>query len=192
MTARLSREEGVFSNERELVSAIRDGDRRAAEEMVESTYQTVFGSLFRLCGGDRDLAADLTQDTYRKAWEAFGQFNGKARLSTWLYRIAYTTFLNHIRGPRRIVNLEPELSERLEDDSPSIDEELSHDEETVRVRKAVLELPEDLRFTVSAHYWGELKIREIAHLEGVTTVAIRKRLRKATGLLEQALVEGSQ
>lgn len=190
IAAETGRDDGVFNDERELVTAIRDGDRSAAEKMVEKTYQTVFGSLFRLCGGDRDLTADLTQDTYRKAWQAIGQFNGNARLSTWLYRIAYTTFLNHVRGPHRVVSLDPEVSANIEDESPRADESLSRNEEAECLRRAVIDLPDDLRFTISAHYWGELDVRQIAKLEGVTTVAIRKRLRKAMGLLEAALAEG--
>ena len=55
------------------------------------------------------------------------------------------------------------------------------------LREAVLRLPEDLRFTVTAHFWGGLAVKEIAAIEEITTVAIRKRLHKAFSLLEQAL-----
>src|SRR5437588_687885 len=58
-----------------------------------------------------------------------------------------------------------------------------------RLRRAVLALPEDLRFTVTALYWGELPVREVARHEGVTTVAIRKRLKRALQALALALGE---
>ena len=51
----------------------------------------------------------------------------------------------------------------------------------------VLLLPEDLRFTVTAHFWSGLAVKEIAAIEEITTVAIRKRLHKAFTLLEEAL-----
>ncbi len=180
---------GVFDREKDLIAAIRSGDRAAAEEMVEVTYQTVFGSLFRMCGGDADLAADLTQDTYRKAWESFAKFNGRSKISTWLYRIGYTTFLNYIRGPKRIVSLDPEKGERIEDESPAIDTTLSDTQEAEQLRRVVLDLNDDLRLTVTAHFWGGLSVREIATMENVTTVAIRKRLKKAFRLLEGLLEE---
>lgn len=177
-----------WSGERQLLDAIRSGDRSAAEEMVERTYSAVFASLFRLCA-DNDLAADLTQETYQKAWVALPKFNGRSQLFTWLYRIAYTTFLNHIRRPRRTTSIDEPTMPEVSDGAPAADELLAANEESERLRAAVLRLPEDLRFTVTAHFWGGLAVKEIAHIEDITTVAIRKRLHKAFSLLEAILDE---
>lgn len=175
-------------DERALLRAIRSGDRNAAERMVEQTYSAVFASLYRMCG-DRDLAADLTQETYQKAWSALSGFDGRSQIFTWLYRIAYTTFLNHVRRPRRVTPLDDEQPSMLRDDSPAVDELLSDAESAEAVRDAVMQLPEDLRFTVTAHFWGGLAVKEIAEVEGITTVAIRKRLAKAFSLLGPLLQE---
>jgi len=177
-----------WNEERRLLAAIRGGDRTAAEELVERTYSAVYASLYRLCG-DRDLAADLTQETYRKAWEALEGFDGRSQFFTWLYRIAYTTFLNHIRRPRRITSIDEADAPEVPDDRPSADQLLSEQQEGERLRAAVMELPEDLRFTVTAHFWGGLPVKEIARIENITTVAIRKRLHKAFSILETALDE---
>jgi len=179
---------GLWDEERRLLAATRGGDRSAAEELVERTYSAVYASLYRLCA-DRDLAADLTQETYRKAWEALDGFDGRSQFFTWLYRIAYTTFLNHIRRPRRITSLDDEDAPEMPDSSPAVDQILSAQEESERLRAAVLELPDDLRFTVTAHFWGGLAVKELARIENITTVAIRKRLHKAFGILELALDE---
>ena len=175
-----------WGEERKLLTAIRGGDRGAAEEIVERTYSAVFASLYRLCG-DQDLAADLTQETYQKAWAALPNFDGRSQLFTWLYRIAYTTFLNHIRRPRLMKSLDDDNMPETADKSPRVDELLGDAEEAEHLREAVLRLPEDLRFTVTAHFWGGLAVKEIAAIEEITTVAIRKRLHKAFSLLEQAL-----
>lgn len=178
----------LWGEERRLLAAIRGGDRAAAEEVVERTYSAVFASLYRLCG-DSDLAADLTQETYRKAWEAIGGFDGRSQFFTWLYRIAYTTFLNHIRRPRRVTSLDEPDAPEMPDRGPAIDDVLSDAEEAERLRAAVLTLPEDLRFTVTAHFWGGLAVKEIATIEEITTVAVRKRLHKAFSLLETSMTE---
>lgn len=177
-----------WNEEHRLLDAIRAGDRSAAEELVERTYSAVFASLFRLCA-DSDLAADLTQETYQKAWAALPGFDGRSQLFTWLYRIAYTTFLNHIRRPRRVVSIDDDKIPEVRDDAPSADEVMSASEDSARLRAAVLRLPEDLRFTVTAHFWGGLAVKEIAVIEDITTVAIRKRLHKAFSLLESILDE---
>jgi RNA polymerase sigma factor (sigma-70 family) len=177
-----------WNQERSLLDAIRAGDAAAAEELVERTYSAVYASIYRLCG-DSDLAADLTQETYQKAWAALKGFDGRSQLFTWLYRIAYTTFLNHVRRPRRMTSLDEPEAPDVPDNSPGADEVLSDAEEAGRLRKAVMELPEDLRFTVTAHFWSGLPVKEIAQIENITTVAIRKRLHRAFSILETILDE---
>lgn len=178
----------LWEEERTLLAAVRAGDQAAAEELVDRTYSAVFASIYRLCG-DSDLAADLTQETYQKAWGALSRFDGRSQLFTWLYRIAYTTFLNHIRRPRRMTSLDEPESFEVVDETPSADEVLLEQEEAGRLREAVMKLPEDLRFTVTAHFWGGLPVKEIARIENITTVAIRKRLHKAFSILESTLDE---
>lgn len=179
---RPSSEEG----EGRLLAALAGGDRAAAERLVEQTYRRVHGFLLKLCG-DPELAADLTQESYRRAWDALASFDGRAQFGTWVARIAYHTFLNHLRRPRRLVPLDEALEARSADPAPAADELLGRALAAERLRRAVLGLPEDLRFTVTAVYWGELPVREVARQEGITTVAIRKRLKRALGLLALAL-----
>lgn len=174
--------------EHQTLGAARNGDRLAAERLVDQTYSTIFASLFRMTGGNIDLAADLTQDTYRKAWESLADFRGQSRFSTWLYRIAYTTFLNYVRRPSRVMSFDSESFEP-KDPASSPEDLLSRSEELHRLRHAVLGLPDELRFTVTARFWGDLSIAEIAKLEGITGMAIRKRLKKAFAILELTLEE---
>ena len=177
------------AEERALLAALARGDRQAAERLAESTYRQTWAALVRLSGGDLDLAADLTQETYRKAWEAIGRFRGGARLSTWLFRIAYTTFVNHKRRPLRLVPLADGLDEVMADPAPSSEEELATNEQQRRLRRAVLDLEESLRFAVTARYWAELPVEEIARLEGITAMGVRKRLGRAFTALAAAVKE---
>jgi len=185
------RERPDGSQEGRLLAAAAGGDRAAAEQLVEQTYRGVFALQRRLCG-DPDLAADLTQETYRKAWDALPGFDGRAQFSTWLFRIAYTTFLNHMRRPRRLVPLDEKHESAVPDPAPSADEAMGRNLEGDRLRRAVLSLPEELRFTVTALFWGDLPVKEIARQEGVTPVAIRKRLKRALGMLAMALEEDAR
>lgn len=177
------------SRERSLLKSALAGSREAAEALVERTYGQTYGALLRLCG-DGDLAADLTQETYRRAWTGLSGFRGGCRFSTWLYRIAYTTFLNHVRRPRPMVSTEDECSPReIVDEAPGPEDVAHLQWESRRLRRAVMDLPETLRFTVTAHFWAEMPVKEVARQEGITTVAVRKRLKKALSLLALALEE---
>jgi RNA polymerase sigma factor (sigma-70 family) len=175
------------AQESDLLAAMAAGDRAAGERLVERTYRGVYSFLRRLCG-DPELAADLTQETYRKAWDALAGFHGRAQFSTWLCRIAYHVFLNHLRRPRRLVPLE-DRAEAAADPAPAADEVLGQAAEGERLRRAVLMLPEEQRFTVTALYWGEHTVREVALDQGVSGVAIRKRLKRALGALARLLAE---
>jgi RNA polymerase sigma-70 factor, ECF subfamily len=176
-------------DERALLAGLRAGDRAAAEALVDRTYRLIFALVCRLSGGDRELAADLTQETYRRAWQALGGFDGRSQLSTWLYRIATNLFLNHVRRPRLLTPLDEHHAEVLPDRAARQDEEAIAAQEQERLRAAVLQLPPAQRFPLVAHFWAEVPVREIAAGEGITEVAIRKRLRKAFGILRRALEE---
>lgn len=182
------RDRSEEGEEGRLLTALAAGDRLAAERLVERTYRGVYNLLRRL-SGDPDLAADLTQETYRKAWDALPGFDRRSQFSTWVHRIAYTTFLNQMRRPRRLVPLEEKHESAVPDPAPSLDEALGQAVAGDRLRRAVLSLPEELRFTVTALFWGDLPVKEVARQEGVTTVAIRKRLKRALAALAIALEE---
>ncbi len=176
-----------FPDEGSLLAALRAGNRRAAEELVERTHQMVYASLFKLTGGDAALAEDLSQDCYAKAWKALDDFDGRARLSTWLYRIAYNIFLNHVRRPALIRPFEEGETETLADSERPPALRAEQREQADRLRKSILELPEDLRFAITARYWAEMPVREIATQQGITVMGVRKRLRRAEAALRVAL-----
>jgi RNA polymerase sigma-70 factor, ECF subfamily len=180
-----------LEDERFLLAALAVGDRRAAEALVDRTYGKIYGLLCHL-SGDREVAADLTQETYRRAWQALGGFDGRSQLSTWLYRIATNVFLNHVRRPRPVVPLEVEHEATIPAPGVRQDDEASDKQLAELLRRAVLTLPEEQRFVVAAYYWGEAPVRDIACQEGVSEVAIRKRLRRALAALRRAVEEVSR
>ncbi len=176
------------SSNRDLLAAYHRGDRESAELLVERTYEAVYAAAFKLCG-DPTRARDLTQETYRKAWQSLGSFEGRSRVSTWLYRIAYTTFLNSRRRDGRESALDDDWLGNVPAPDRSPEQRSGDAEAADATRRAVLGLPPDLRETVAAHYWGEVPIGEIARQAGITPVAVRKRIKKALALLGRTLEE---
>lgn len=77
-----------------LVARVRLGnDPRAFEQLVRRHQGMVRAQLRRLLQGDHAAADDLAQEAFLLAWQKIEQFRGDARFSTWLYRVAYTCFL---------------------------------------------------------------------------------------------------
>jgi RNA polymerase sigma-70 factor (ECF subfamily) len=172
--------------ERRLIDDAKRGSREAAERLVDATYPKVYAALVKL-SGDPEEAADLTQETYRKAWKSLGEFREAALVSTWLYRIAYNTFLNTRRRPLRVVPMEPALELTALDTGPPPDVAAARSERDARLRKAVLALPEELRFPVTAHYWSDVSVADLAEILNLTPQAVRKRLYRAHQALALAL-----
>jgi RNA polymerase sigma-70 factor (ECF subfamily) len=84
--------------DRRLVArALLADDRRAFEQLMRRHQGMVRAQLRRLLNGDRAMADDLAQETFLLAWRKLHQFRGDARFATWLYRVAYTCFLQAVR-----------------------------------------------------------------------------------------------
>ncbi|MBN8504250.1 MAG: sigma-70 family RNA polymerase sigma factor [Burkholderiales bacterium] len=96
-----------------VARAVRDADARAFELLVRRHQGLVRAQLRRLLGEQAALADDLAQDCFVIAWRKLEQFRGDARFSTWLYRIAHSCFLQHLRSERGRVqeSLEATLAE---------------------------------------------------------------------------------
>jgi RNA polymerase sigma factor (sigma-70 family) len=176
-------------DEHTLTRSLLAGDRQAAEALIRLTYRRVFGLLVNLCHGDREQAADLTQETYRKAWQALPSFAGKAAFSTWLYRIAWNTFLAQARRPQRLVRLDDRIAAVAPADCERHDDVLVAAEATSRLRQAVQELPAELQSVVVSRFWAGVAIGEIARIEGVSRVTVRARVRRALERLAGVLGE---
>ncbi|RDS79235.1 RNA polymerase sigma factor [Dyella monticola] len=87
-------------------------DRRAFEQLLRRHHGTVRAQLRRLLHGDESAADDLAQETFLLAWRKLEQFRGEARFSTWLYRIAYSCFLQAYR--KKLPSTDQALDEEVE------------------------------------------------------------------------------
>lgn len=76
------------------------GDRAAFGMLVEKYERPLRSFLMRTCGPDS--ADDIAQDAFLRAWRSAGQYDGRARYSTWLTAIAWRCRLDALRKERRI------------------------------------------------------------------------------------------
>ena len=96
--------------EARLLARARSGDETAFEALTETFRSHLQLHCYRIVGSVQD-AEDLVQETLVAAWRAFGEFEGRASVRSWLYRIATNRCLNHLRDRGRRL---PELPAPLE------------------------------------------------------------------------------
>lgn len=94
------------------------GDAQAFEQLVRRHQGLVRAQLRRLVKGDAALADELAQDVFLRLWRKLGQYRGEARFATWLFRLAYTVFLEHHRRGR--VELEDDEQALADEPAPGV------------------------------------------------------------------------
>jgi RNA polymerase sigma-70 factor (ECF subfamily) len=75
------------SDANQLAETARCGDRAAAAKLIELFYERIYAFLRRLAANDAD-AADLTQRTFGRVWQALPTFAGRSSVSSWMHSIA--------------------------------------------------------------------------------------------------------
>jgi len=83
----------------QLVETALRGDQAAAVELIELFYERVYAFLRRLASNDAD-AADLTQRTFSRVWQALPTFAGRSSVSSWMHGIAYNVYVDWRRADR--------------------------------------------------------------------------------------------
>lgn len=144
----------------ELVRRARDGDTRAFGDLVERHQPKVYATLVRLTG-DREMALDLTQDAFLRAWERLASFEGRSAFSTWLYRIAVRLAFDALDGDRRRGDADLSL---LADAAPGPEAVFEATRTATDLQRRVDALPRMQRAVVVLRSFRELPYREIAEI----------------------------
>jgi RNA polymerase sigma-70 factor, ECF subfamily len=180
-----------------LLARLRAGDAAAYERWVRASAPRVLRVVRRLLRNEQD-AQDVTQDAFLSAFRHLASFDGSARLSTWLHRIAVNAALMRLRSMRR--HPEESIDERL----PRFDAEGEHEHApwawaargdaalgSAQLRKAVRaaidELPDLYRDVLLLRDIEELTTEEAATALGITIPALKTRLHRARLALREGL-----
>ena len=103
-----------------------DDDQHAFGELVRRHQSSVRGLLRQLTRGDVQLADDLAQNAFIRAFKNIRTFRGEAKFSTWLYRIAYNCFREDARRRKELVGID-ETQLEAEQDPHTVDPALRQD-----------------------------------------------------------------
>lgn len=162
----------------------RDEAYRFVEDLFARYQNEIYAYLLRMLR-DPELAADLTQDAFVKAYRAYDSLQRPENARAWLYQIAHRVALDDLRR-RRIVRFVPLVGE-ARSSAPSaerlaMDARLSGD-----LERALARIPERQRAALLLAELHDLTGLELAAALGVSHVAARALLTRARESLRQAL-----
>lgn len=183
-------------DKKKLIKRAAKGDADAFEQLA-LTYQTpIYNLCLRMTGNPED-AADLTQEAFIKAWKNLGGFQFESAFSTWLYRLASNTCLDHLRSVKRRpqVSLTAEDSDGetqtmdFPDPAPSPEAAVIVKEEQELLARAMDALDEQQRQILTLRAVNELSYAEIAELLGIKEGTVKSRLARTRDALRKILLE---
>lgn len=127
--------------------------------LVDQHSNELFGYLWRLTGDEAD-ARDCLQDTYLRAYRAYGRLRDFSNVRAWLYKIATNTArTQHARNHRR--RAEP-LLEPMASSEKAVDTQVMEHTQLAAVKQAVMALPQRQRAALMMRKYQELEYAEIA------------------------------
>jgi len=181
--------------EAELLAAHREGDGQALAILLRSYQRRVYSVCYRMLRNP-DEASDITQDTLVRVIERIASFDGRARLSTWIIRIAMNNCLTHLRRERirRHGSLEEPvdgqrgtLSDVLEGRRElSADERIEQDDRRRILLRALRRLDPDERSMLVLRDLQRLDYQQIADVLEVPIGTVKSRLFRARASLRAA------
>jgi RNA polymerase sigma-70 factor (ECF subfamily) len=183
-----------LSDER-LVEIALDGDEEAYGVIVRRYQRRLTAFLSQLVG-DMELARELSQEAFVRAWSALERFDPRYRFSTWLFRIAHNLGIDHLR--RRRLHTMPLY--RTDSDGDEVEvviadaakDPLGHLENRVlasELREVIDGLRPEYRELVLLRHFAGLSYQEIADFMEMPLGTVKNKLFRAHSVLRNALAD---
>jgi RNA polymerase sigma-70 factor (ECF subfamily) len=176
-----------------LVEASLAGDEAAFAQLVRRYQRRLTAFLAQLVG-DLELARELTQEAFIRAWSALERYDPTYRFSTWLFRIGHNLGIDHLR--RRRVQTTPltrqdrdgdEVDVVLLDRSKDPFGHLENRELAEALRTAINELRPEYRELVLLRHFAGLSYQDIADLKGMPLGTVKNKLFRTHSVLRRVL-----
>ena len=147
---------------------------------VEREQEALRGFLLALCCGNKSQADDLAQDSLVKAYLSSAGYQEKGRFRSWLFKIAYNTFLNHKASCRTMDTLD---EARTLISSQSAESSFEHQSLYLALRT----LPPKERSAITLYYLSGYDIKEVAAITDASEDAVKKQLSRGRDKLKARL-----
>lgn len=171
--------------ENEIIRSVLRGNVNDFEKLVTAYEKNVYNIALKMVG-DPDDAADMTQETFIKAYRALSSFRGDSKFSSWLYRIASNVCLDFLRSRSRhpqvslsTVDEDDRATFELPDMRQNPEEQLMKKLGMEAVRRGLEQLPEQQRQILVLRELGGLSYAELAQTLGLEEGTVKSRIFRA-------------
>ncbi|MGJ4077420.1 RNA polymerase sigma factor [Corynebacterium macclintockiae] len=177
------RQELTRDEERDLLAKAHEGDQQAFARLARQAWGRMFAVCLSITGNRAD-AEDALQNALTSAWKNIDKFDGRARFSTWAYRIASNAALQVVRSRRDVPEEDAGADEVAQ--TPEVGSQVTS---AMVVREALAQLPEDFREVIVLREYTGMSYQDIAAHQGIPIQTVKSRINRARAKLKAALVE---
>ena len=174
---------GIAEPDPATIERARQGDLQAFESLYRGSVGRVNALCLRWSGGDVARAEDFVQEVYLRVWEKLSSFEGRARFSSWVHRVAINRLTDLMRVEIRRAELAPMDGEL----APAFDAGHAGPEMRLDLETAIRSLPAGARVVFVLHDVEGYGHEEIAAMTGLSTGTSKSQLHRARRLLRARL-----
>lgn len=171
----------VMNSASDLIARTRAGDDAAFQLIFERYSRPVISFIYDMVG-ERELAEELMQETFVRAYRNLSALREDARLSTWLFGIAKNVARESLRSRQKLsrkVELDDEAVQELRDGQLKPDDFLINKELNGVIRDALSRLDEDKRMVFALKIFQQQSYEEIAAITGFSIAKLKTDLHRA-------------
>jgi RNA polymerase sigma-70 factor (ECF subfamily) len=181
------------TEEKELIDRLSRGEAASFRELVEAYKKKMYYFALDMVGNPAD-AEDVSQEIFLKVFRSFSTFKRNAKLSSWLYRIAYNTSIDHLR--RKAITPEAVDDEVLDvasagfSESPaSLDPARTAEAHllSAKIDKALQKVSSQERAVFLMRHYNGLKLDEVAEIMKISVGSVKSYLFRCIQKLRQEL-----
>lgn len=173
------------ATEKTIISEVLSGQTEQFRFLVERYHRGLILHLYNLTN-DQQMAEDIAQEAFIRAYNKLNLFDKKFAFSTWLYKIASNIAYRQLKQIKKTEALDT-VAELIPDDRPQPSEIAESAITHEAVRRSVDTLPIVYRQVITLYYWDNLSYEEIADLTGRPVGTIRTWLYRAKEDLRKEL-----
>jgi RNA polymerase sigma-70 factor, ECF subfamily len=181
--------------ELELIEAAKAGNIDAFNKLIKKYTQTIYSFSFKVCRNE-EKAKDTLQDTLINIFKSLKTFDGKSKLSTWIYKVVTNNCLMIKRSEKshRTVSvdelqIDPEYNSAFESYQESPSKKTLNTELKTKMDEAIKKLPVKYRLVFLLRDVEGLSIDETRQILNLTVPVIKSRLFRARNFLKKELQE---
>ncbi len=152
-------------------------------ELATAEQESLRRFLRGLCGGDGFRADDIAQEALLKAYLSFERFQGRSRFSTWLFRIAYNCWYDHLQEYPDNESVDLQEVRNVNDEGLAADRKYEYQQ----LYAAIGCLTRQEQAVILLFYMEEKSVKEIEVITGMPSGTVRSHLSRARGHLKQYL-----